>query len=114
MKLCVFTQKMRSVSFVDHLEFEFSGNILDRAIVLGDVDNDGNSELVVANVAGDMAIFKGETKQAWKEYHGLGMVTCVVVGDICNIGQNVVFCITSEGWCHLLCFGQGKESGVSI
>lgn len=104
---------MRSVSFVDYLEFEFSGNILDRGLALGDVDNDGGSELVVANVAGDMAIFKGKTTKPWRKYSRLGMIACIVVGDICNIHQNVVFSITSEGWCHLMWFGDKAKSDSS-
>ncbi len=31
---------MRSVCFVDRLEFEYSGNHYSNAITLGDVDND--------------------------------------------------------------------------
>ena len=102
---------MRSVSFVEHLEFEFSGNILERAIALGDVDNDGGCELVVANISGDLAIFKGSDSKAWRQYFGLGMVSCIMIDDVCNVGRNVVFCLTSEGWCHLMCFG---EQYVSI
>ena len=97
---------MRSVSFVEHLEFEFSGNILERAIALGDVDNDGRCELVVANISGDLAIFKGSDSDAWRQYVGLGMVSCIMIDDVCNVGRNVVFCLTSEGWCHLMCFDE--------
>lgn len=97
---------MRSVSFVEHLEFEFSGNILERAIALGDVNNDGGFELVVANISGDLAIFKGHCLKPWRQYHGLGMVSCVVIGDLCDARRNAVFCITSEGWCHLMSFGE--------
>ncbi|XP_028405156.1 KICSTOR complex protein ITFG2-like isoform X2 [Dendronephthya gigantea] len=97
---------MRSVLFVEHLEFEFSGNILERAIALGDVNNDGGCELVVANISGDLAIFKGSDLEPWRRYHGLGMVSCVVIGDMCDVGRNAVFCITTEGWCHLMCFGE--------
>lgn len=32
---------MRSVSFVDALKLEFSGNHFSEALVLGDVDSDG-------------------------------------------------------------------------
>ena len=32
--------KMRTVSFVEHLEFEITGNVFSKAIALGDVDND--------------------------------------------------------------------------
>ena len=32
---------MRSVSFVDRIEFEFSGNHFSHGVCLGDVDGDG-------------------------------------------------------------------------
>jgi hypothetical protein len=105
---------MRSVSFVEHLEFEFSGNILERAISLGDVDNDAGCELVVANISGDLAIFKGCNSQPWRQYCGLGMVSCVVISDVCNAGRNAVFCLTSEGWCHLMCFGEPYVSTSAL
>ena len=38
-----FVRMMRSVCFVDRLEFEFSGNHFPNAITIGDVDNDGVS-----------------------------------------------------------------------
>ncbi len=31
---------MRTVSFVEHLELDISGNVFNKALVLGDVDND--------------------------------------------------------------------------
>ena len=31
---------MRTVSFVEHLEFEINGNVFSKAVALGDVDND--------------------------------------------------------------------------
>lgn len=49
---------MRAISLVKHLEFEFSGNVLRNAITLHDVDNDGNSELIVGNERGEVTIFK--------------------------------------------------------
>ena len=100
---------MRSVSFVNHLELDFPGNVLERSLCLGDVDNDGGTELVVANVAGDLHIFKGKTTKTWRQFSGLGMITCVVVGDICNTSQNILCCITSEGWSHLMYFSHNSK-----
>jgi len=31
---------MRTISFVEHLEFEYHGNIFSKAMAIGDVDND--------------------------------------------------------------------------
>lgn len=38
-------EMMRSVSFVDRLELEFSGNHFLHALALGDVDSDGVSRM---------------------------------------------------------------------
>lgn len=101
---------MRSVSFVEHLELVFTGKVLQHALVLGNVTNEGRSQLVVGNISGDLAIFKGCNSEAWRKYQGLGMVSCIVIGDLCNIGKNVVFILTSEGWCHLMCFNKNNVS----
>lgn len=49
---------MRSVSLVEHIEFDFTGPVLRNGLTLGDVDNDGHQELVVGNEDGDVSIFK--------------------------------------------------------
>lgn len=53
---------MRAISLVNRLEFDFGGNVVRNGITLGDVDNDGNNELVVGNEAGELVIFKVEKK----------------------------------------------------
>lgn len=49
---------MRAISLVHRIEFEFTGNVVRNALVLGDIDNDGCNELIVGNANGDVAIFK--------------------------------------------------------
>lgn len=34
------SQNIRTISFVDHLTFEYKGNIFAKSIAVGDVDND--------------------------------------------------------------------------
>lgn len=100
---------MREVSFVQHLEFEFKGNIAKSAISLGDVDNDGDSELAVGNLQGDLAVFKGQNLAPWAEAHELGMIMVVVTGDILNEHKNSLISISGEGWCHI--FNIGRDQG---
>jgi hypothetical protein len=65
----------RSVSFVERVELQFKGNVFSQALCLGDVDNDGRSELVVGNVQGDLAIFKEEERnKPWRSCQDLGSV----------------------------------------
>ena len=92
---------VRSVSFVEHVTLEFSGNILQEALALGDVDNDGGNELVLGNVDGELSIFKGDCAKPWKTCKNLGMITCIGVGDVFNKGRNFLMCVTAEGWCYI-------------
>ena len=60
---------LRGVSLKDSLVFDFSGPVMQNGVCLGDVDNDGASELVVASVAGDLAVYSADKchdAQPWK------------------------------------------------
>lgn len=98
---------MRAVSFVERLEYDFAGPIFKNALALGDVDNDGLHELVVANQNGDLAIFKGENTKSWRRAADLGMVTAIGIGDIFNQGHNSLVVINGEGWCYVFDFSAG-------
>lgn len=49
---------MRAVNFVENIEFDFQGPVVRNGLTIGDVDNDGNNELVIGNENGDVSIFK--------------------------------------------------------
>ncbi|KAI8499760.1 integrin alpha FG-GAP repeat-containing protein 2 [Branchiostoma belcheri] len=114
---------MRYVSFVEHLQLEFSGNLMPQAMVLGDVDNDQDNELVAGNVNGQLMVFKGADTTPWRVASGLGMTSCAAVGDVCNTGKNVIMTLSAEGWCHVFSMEhhekqneddeKDKEAGVS-
>ncbi|XP_076450003.1 KICSTOR complex protein ITFG2-like [Babylonia areolata] len=96
----------RNVSFVDSIELQFHGNVMTQTLDLGDVDNDGGNELVVGNIDGDLAVFKGDSSVPLKKASNLGWstlnhITCVRVGDVLNIGKNVLVCLTAEGCCYI-------------
>ncbi|XP_011454196.1 KICSTOR complex protein ITFG2 [Magallana gigas] len=103
----------RNVSFVERIELDFSGNIFNHAIVLGDVDNDQGHELAVGNTDGDLAIFKGSSKSPWKRCSSLGMITCIGVGDVFNKGKNVLVALTAEGWCNIFDIKADSSSETS-
>lgn len=65
---------MRAVSFVERLEFDFSGSVFRNGLAFGDVDNDRCNELVVANENGEVFIFKGSANKCWRKACDLGMV----------------------------------------
>ena len=91
---------MRAVCFVKRYEFELSGTIFPNALVLNDVDNDGNSELVVGSMSGDLVIYKND--RLWQKLTGLGMLTALGIGDIFNCGNNALVAVGGDGWCHIL------------
>ena len=91
----------RCVSFVENLQLEISDSLFNESILLADVDNDDDYELVVGQINGDLLIFKGSSQKPWRTCRKLGMITCVGVGDLWNQGENLLFCITAEGWCHM-------------
>ncbi|XP_022909335.2 KICSTOR complex protein ITFG2-like isoform X1 [Onthophagus taurus] len=90
---------MRSISLINHLEFNFNGSVVRKGITLGDVDNDGNYELIVGNETGDVAIFKA--LDCWQTISNLGFVSCVVVGDVLNQKRNCLVIVTADGWCFI-------------
>jgi hypothetical protein len=92
----------RSVSFVERLELEFSGNHFGHAMSLGDVDGDGLNEFMIGNVDGTLSIFKGNgSRQPWKQATNLGTITCVGTGDIFNSGKIQLICINANGMCYI-------------
>ncbi|XP_048405421.1 KICSTOR complex protein ITFG2 [Stegostoma tigrinum] len=92
---------MRSVSYVERVALDFSGNLFTQAICLGDTDNDGLNELVVGDTNGKLYVYKSDDCKPWLTRSCIGMVTCVGVGDICNKGKNFVVAVGAEGWFHI-------------
>ncbi|XP_067906818.1 KICSTOR complex protein ITFG2 isoform X3 [Heterodontus francisci] len=92
---------MRSVSYVERVALDFSGNLFTQAICLGDTDNDGLNELVVGDTNGKLYVYKSDDCKPWITRSCIGMVTCVGVGDICNKGKNFVVAVGAEGWFHI-------------
>ena len=91
----------RSLSFVERVDLDFSGTFSKEALLLADVDKDGDNELVVGNMNGELAVFKGKSSKPWRTCDHLGMITCLGVGDVCNVGKNLLVCMTAEGWCYI-------------
>jgi hypothetical protein len=90
---------MRCISFPLRKRLSFSGNVNASAIALGDVDNDGDNELVIGNIQGDLCIFK--YNQPWRLARDLGTITSIATGDLVHPGKNALICISAEGFCHI-------------
>ncbi|XP_065909231.1 KICSTOR complex protein ITFG2-like [Dysidea avara] len=107
---------MSTLSFVERVELEFSGNHFSHALCLEDVDNDGLNELAIGNVVGTLAVFKSvESSKPWKSCTDLGNLTCVGAGDLFNISKNVLIAISAEGDCYIFDFTDvSKEVGTIL
>ncbi|KAJ8678836.1 hypothetical protein QAD02_014623 [Eretmocerus hayati] len=90
---------MKAVCFVKRLQWDFSGTLLRQGLTIGDVDNDGDNELIAGTAEGDLYIFKGP--ELWQKITGLGMITSVAVGDVFNCGRNALIVICGDGWVYL-------------
>jgi len=75
--------------------------LFNEGLLLADVDNDGDCELIVGQINGELSIFKSGSTKPWRSCYHLGMITCVGVGDLWNQDENLLLCITAEGWCHI-------------
>ena len=49
---------MRAVCFVNRLSWDLPGTVFRHGLTIGDVDNDGDNELVVGTAEGELHIFK--------------------------------------------------------
>jgi len=93
---------MRSVTFVDRLTLEVTGDISQHGVCLGDVNNDGDHELVVGNNNGDVFIFKGASGVVWRKAKDFGFITAIGIGDLLNVGHNFVVIVSGCGWLNVL------------
>ncbi|KAL1916475.1 uncharacterized protein VTP21DRAFT_5666 [Calcarisporiella thermophila] len=107
---------MRTISLVNRLKWQWTGNMNPQAIAIGDVDNDGDNEFVVGNLNGEMGVFKGEsaTGTPWLVCRDLGTITSIAVGDVLNHGKNSIVCISAEGFAHIFDIPNPHESTPMI
>jgi Integrin-alpha FG-GAP repeat-containing protein 2/FG-GAP repeat len=83
----------------------FIGPILKNALAFGDVDGDGESELVIGNENGELAIFKDSfhhSSKPWFQTTGLRMISAIAIGSFIEPHKNTIVVVSGDGWCHIL------------
>eukprot|EP01117_Protostelium_nocturnum_P011959 TRINITY_DN4376_c0_g1_i2.p1 TRINITY_DN4376_c0_g1~~TRINITY_DN4376_c0_g1_i2.p1 ORF type:complete len:770 (+),score=326.33 TRINITY_DN4376_c0_g1_i2:115-2424(+) len=95
--------KSKQVSLPKRIVFSWRGrrgNVENRAISFGDVDNDSDLELIVGSSEGHLSIFKGHQKFPWRIASKLGTISCVCVGKIDpqNNQKNSMIVVAKEGY----------------
>ncbi|CAB3365517.1 Hypothetical predicted protein [Cloeon dipterum] len=80
------------------------GPVLKNALTFGDVDGDGEVELVVGNESGELCIFKDSSNPSkpWYQTTGLKMISAIGVGKLIEEAKNTLVVVSGDGWCHLL------------
>lgn len=56
-------------------------------------------------------IFQGS--ELWQKITGLGLITCLTIGDIFNYGRNALVVICGDGWVHVFYSPRPVNPGVA-
>mmetsp|Transcript_12767 Transcript_12767/g.22749 ORF Transcript_12767/g.22749 Transcript_12767/m.22749 type:complete len:478 (-) Transcript_12767:215-1648(-) len=89
----------RKVSLVNHVSLPFKGSVSQSSLALADVDGDGEAELVVGTLEGDLTVYKAQRKLA--VCSDLGTITCILTTEAPENDRTCVVVTCAEGTCHL-------------
>jgi hypothetical protein len=72
-------------SFVQRLVLPVKGTVLANALLLADVDSDGENELILGTTDGELLIFKHAHTLPCFVAGNVGTIACLAVGTCCCI-----------------------------
>eukprot|EP01060_Flectonema_neradi_P020633 TRINITY_DN2814_c1_g1_i1.p1 TRINITY_DN2814_c1_g1~~TRINITY_DN2814_c1_g1_i1.p1 ORF type:complete len:446 (+),score=80.50 TRINITY_DN2814_c1_g1_i1:42-1340(+) len=86
---------------LERVEFLLEGSPGSQGMALGDVNGDGNIELVVGSVDGSLSVYRHTLNKACFSISKLGTILCVAIVTLSDDGVFIVV-LSAEGWCRLI------------
>lgn len=87
----------RQVGFVDHIDLDFSGNVVQKAILLGQLRGQESWQLAIGSVDGNLGVFWGDCPKPWLAASDLGTITVLAAGPLFHTSENFLVVIAAEG-----------------
>ena len=90
---------------LERVEFPLGGSPGSQGMALGDLNGDGNIELVVGTVDGMLSVYKHTLSKALYTINRLGTILCISIMKLCPDSTFIVV-LSAEGWCRLISLNQ--------
>lgn len=90
-------------SFAETQLADSIGNFSEHGLCVFDIDSDGHPEICICTINGFLVVYKLGHKHLEQRLlcNDLGPITCLVSGDVLNLGFDCLIAISAEGSAHI-------------